>query len=145
MFTNFKIYFFISLLLSLFNEVIANDNFFEEAKKKFNEKKMEDSKFLLQRSIVFNPKNAKAYLYLAKIYKNEENQIKELKNLETTLLLEPNNEEAMYMMIEIKLDKSDYSKVKELIENFKSICNNLCEKNKLFDEKLKNIEPKNES
>jgi len=145
MFKNFKIYFFISLLLSLFNEVIANDNFFEEAKKKFNEKKMEDSKFLLQRSIVFNPKNAKAYLYLAKIYKNEENQIKELKNLETTLLLEPNNEEAMYMMIEIKLDKSDYSKVKELIENFKSICNNLCEKNKLFDEKLKNIEPKNES
>ena len=145
MFKNFKIYFFISLLLSLFNEVIANDNFFEEAKKKFNEKKMEDSKFLLQRSIVFNPKNAKAYLYLAKIYKNEENQIKELKNLETTLLLEPNNEEAMYMMIEIKLDKSDYSKVKELIENFKSICNNLCEKNKLFDAKLKNIETKNES
>ena len=145
MFKNFRIYFFISLLLSLFNEVIANNNFFEEAKKKFNEKKMEDSKFLFQRSIVFNPKNAKAYLYLAKIYKNEENQIKELKNLETTLLLEPNNEEAMYMMIEIKLDKSDYSKVKELIENFKSICNNLCKKNKLFNEKLRNIETKNES
>ena len=145
MFKNFKIFFFISLLLGLFNEVIATDDFFEEAKKKFNEKKIEDSKFLFQRSIVFNPKNAKAYLYLAKIYKNEENQIKELKNLETTLLLEPNNEEAMYMMIEIKLDKSDYSKVKELIENFKSICNNLCKKNKLFDEKLKNIEPKNES
>jgi len=49
------------------------------------------------------------------------------------------------MMIEIKLEKSDYSKVKELIENFKSICNNLCEKNNLFDQKLKNIEKKNES
>jgi len=46
MLINFKIYFFISLLLSLFNEVIANDDFFEEAKKKFNEKKIEDSKFL---------------------------------------------------------------------------------------------------
>ena len=61
------------------------------------------------------------------------------------MLLEPNNEEAMSMMIEIKLEKSDYSKVKELIENFKSICNNLCGKNKLFYEKLKNIETKNES
>jgi hypothetical protein len=61
------------------------------------------------------------------------------------LLLEPNNEEAMSMMIEIKLEKSDYSKVKELIENFKSICNNLCKKNKLFNEKLRNIETKNES
>ena len=63
MFKNFKIYFFISLLLSLFNEVIANDNFFEEAKKKFNEKKMEDSKFLFQRSIVFNPKMPK-HIYI---------------------------------------------------------------------------------
>ncbi len=36
-------------------------------------------------------------------------------------------------------------KIKELIKNFKSICNNLCENNKLLDEKLKNIETKNES
>ena len=145
MLKNFKICFFIGLLLILFNEVNANNNFFEEAKKKFNEKKIEESKFLFQRSIVYNPKNAEAYLYLAKIYNNEENQIKELKNLETTLLLEPNNEEAMDMLIEIKLKKSDYSKIKELIKNFKLICNNLCEKTKLFEKKLKNIEPKNDS
>ena len=49
------------------------------------------------------------------------------------------------MLIEIELEKSNYSKVKELIQNFKVICKELCEKNKLFDEKLKNIEPKNES
>ena len=145
MLKNFKICFFIGLLLILFNEVNANNNFFEEAKKKFNEKKIEESKFLFQRSIVYNPKNAEAYLYLAKIYNNEENQIKELKNLETTLLLEPNNEEAMDMLIEIKLKKSDYSKIKELIKNFKLICNKLWEKTKLFEKKLKNIEPKNDS
>ena len=45
MFKNFKIYFFISLLLSLFNEVIANDDFFEEAEKKFNEKKLKIQNF----------------------------------------------------------------------------------------------------
>ena len=145
MFKNFKIFFIFSLYIGLFNQVLANDNFFQEAKKKFDEKKIEDSKFLFQRDIVFNPKNAESYLYLAKIYKKEQNQIKELKNLNTALLLEPKNEEAMQMLIEIKLEKSDYSKVKELIENFKSICSNLCKKTKSFDEKLKNIEPKNDS
>ena len=145
MLKKFKLFIVISLFLNLFNQANANDSFFEEGKKKFNEKKIKDSKFLFQRSIVFNPKNAKSYLYLAKIYNTEENQIKELKNLKTTLLLDPNNEEAMDMLIEIELEKSNYSKVKELIQNFKVICKELCEKNKLFDEKLKNIEPKNES
>jgi cytochrome c-type biogenesis protein CcmH/NrfG len=145
MFKNCKIFFIINILLSLFNQVIANDNFFEEAKKKFNEKKIEDSKFLFQRDIVFNPKNAESYLYLAKIYKSEENQIKELKNLNTALLLEPRNEEAMQMLIEIELEKSNYSKVKKLIKNFKAICVKLCENYEQFDEKLKNIEPKNDS
>jgi len=144
MIKNFKIYLILILILSTFDSVVANDNFFEEGKKKFSEKKIEDSKFLFQRSIVFNPKNAKSYLYLAKIYKFEENQIKQLKNLNTTLLLEPKNEDAMQMLIEIQLKKSNYSKVKELIEDFKTICIDLCEKNKIFDEKLKNIEPKNE-
>jgi len=145
MFKNFKIFFISNILLSLFNQVIANDNFFEEAKKKFNEKKIEDSKFLFQRDIVFNPKNAESYLYLAKIYKSEENQIKELKNLNTALLLEPRNEEAMQMLIEIELEKSNYSKVKKLIKNFKEICVELCENYEQFDRKLKNIEPKNDS
>jgi|TARA_B110000285_G_C14578150_1_gene360895 tetratricopeptide (TPR) repeat protein len=145
MLKKFKIFIFLIISLSLFNQGIANDNFFEEAKKKFDEKKIEDSKFLFQKNIVFNPKNANSYLYLAKIYKLEENQKEELKNLNTTLLLEPDNEEAMQMLIEIELEKSNYSKVKELIKNFKVICNKLCEKYEIFDAKLKNIEPKNES
>ena len=144
MLKKFKIFIFLIISLSLFNQGIANDNFFEEAKKKFDEKKIEDSKFLFQKNIVFNPKNANSYLYLAKIYKFQKNQKEELKNLNTTLLLEPENEEAMQMLIEIELEKSNFSKVKELIENFKVICNKLCEKYKLFDEQLKNIEP-NES
>jgi len=145
MFNKFKIFILLFISLSLFNQVNAKDDFFEEAKKKFDEKKIEDSKFLFQKNIVYNPKNAISYLYLAKIYKSQENLKEELKNLNTTLLLEPKNEEAMQMLIEIELEKSNFSKVKELIENFKVICNKLCEKYKLFDEQLKNIEPKNES
>ena len=84
----------------------AADNLFEKAKKKFEKKDYEKSKFLFQRNIVFNPKNAESYLYLAKIFNTEENQEEEEKNLDTTLLLEPNNEEAIYMLINIQLDLS---------------------------------------
>ena len=75
-----------------------SENFFNEAKQKFDQKKYEDSKFLFQRNIVFNPKDAESYLYLAKIYKNEENEKEEIKNLNTTLLLDPKNEEAMHLI-----------------------------------------------
>ena len=109
-----KIILNIFLILNLFNIAVANENFFEKAKKKFDQNKLEDSKFLFQRNIVFNPKHAKSYLYLAKIYNSEDNQREEEKNLNTTLLLEPDNEEAMHMLINIELKKSNYSKVKEL-------------------------------
>ena len=61
---------FCVLLFSLFFSIesIAKENFYAEAKNKFDKKKLEDSKFLFQRNIVFNPKDAKSYLYLAKIY-----------------------------------------------------------------------------
>ncbi len=99
----------ILLFYFFFNiESIAKENFFEKAKNKYDEKEMEDSKFLFQRNIVFNPKDAKSYLYLAKIYNFEKNETEELKNLKTTLLLEPDNEEAMYMLINIELEKSNF-------------------------------------
>ena len=114
-------------------------------KKKYDEKKFEDSKFLLQRNIVFNPKDANSYLYLAKIFNFEKNDKEELKNLNTTLLLEPNNEEAIYMLIGIKLKKSNYSEVKTLLKKFSIVCTNLCKKTNKIKEDLKNIEPKDES
>ena len=135
------------LLLCIFinTEVKAKENFFDEAKNKYDEKKLEDSKFLFQRNIVFNPKDAKSYLYLAKIYNSEENERKEIKYLKTTLLLEPDNEEAMYMLIDIELKKSNFSEVKKLTKNFTIICSTFCDKTKSINERLKNIEAKNES
>ena len=135
----------LSIFLFFTIEGNSKENFFQEAKIKYDEKKLEDSKFLFQRNIVFNPKDAKSYLYLAKIYNFEENENEELKNLKTTLLLEPDNEEAMYMLIEVELKKSNFSKVKELRKKFKIICSSLCSKVKDINESLKNIEAKNES
>ena len=135
------------LLLCIFisTEVYAKENFFDEAKNKYDEKKLEDSKFLFQRNIVFNPKDAKSYLYLAKIYNSEENERKEIKYLKTTLLLEPDNEEAMYMLIDIELKKSNFSEVKKLKKNFIIICSSFCDKTKSINERLKNVEMKDES
>ena len=135
--------FFISL--NLVSSALAENVFFEKGKIKYNEKKYEESKFLFQRSITFNPKNENSYLYLAKIYKFEKNKKEEQKNIDTVLLLNPKNEEANYLLMEIELKKSNYSKVKELAENFSKICTTLCEKKTLILESLKNLEPKNES
>ena len=145
MFKKTKLTLIIFLFINFFSLLSAGENFFDEAKNKFNEKKLEDSKFLFQRNIVFNPKDAESYLYLAKIYNFEENEKEEEKNLNTTLLLQSNNEEAMYMLINIHLKKSNYSKIKELMESFAIICSSLCDKTKIINETLKNIEPKNES
>ena len=141
-----KFYKFTLLIFLILNtQAIGKEDFFNEAKILFDNGKIEESKFLFQRNIVFNPKHSKSYLYLAKIYETEENESEEEKNVNTALLLEPNNEEAMYMLIDIKLKKSDYEKVKELRTQFEVICKSLCNKIKSIDERLTNIEAKNES
>ena len=133
------------ILLNLNNALLADNSFFEDGKKKYNEKKYKESKFLFQRSIVFNPKDIFSYLYLAKIYKSEDNEKEEQKNINTVLLLDPKNEEANFLLMEIELKNSNYLKVKDLAENFSKICNKLCHKKTLILEALKNLEPKNES
>ena len=146
MLEKFKFISIILLLLNCSNLLIAeNNNFFEEGKKKYIEKKYDEAKFLFQRNIVFNPKNAGSYLYLAKIFNVEENKKEEEKNIKTTLLLDPKNEEATYLLMEIELKKSNYSEVKELSEKFSKICKNMCDKKDLILDSLKNLEPKNES
>ena len=139
----FKFTIFFYLLINISNISISNENFFNKALELYENKKYEDARFMFERSIVFNPKDSKSYLYLAKIYNYEEDQEKEKKNLETTLLIEPNNEEAILMLIKIALEKSNYSKVKDLSNTFIKVCKNLCDENKSILETLENIEPKN--
>ena len=138
-----KFTFIILISLNYFITVSAADNLFEEAKKKFEKKDYEKSKFLFQRNIVFNPKNAESYLYLAKIFKTEENQEEEEKNLDTALLLEPNNEEAIYMLINIQLDRSNFDKANSLVERFTSICKKMCNKKTEISKSLQDLEANN--
>tara|TARA_B110001452_G_scaffold222622_1_gene195564 strand:+ start:62 stop:499 length:438 start_codon:yes stop_codon:yes gene_type:complete len=133
------------LIINFTNFLYAENNFFEEGKEKYNAKEYKSSKFLFQRSIVFDPKSAKSYLYLAKIFNFEKNKKEEEKNIDTVLLLEPTNEEAIYMLMNIELKKSNYLEVKKLAETFSKVCKDLCEKKDLIMDSLKNLEPKNES
>ena len=141
-----KVFRYVLIIFFLLNSnSFAKEDFFAEAKNLFDSGKYEESKFLLQRNIVFHPKDSKSYLYLAKIYNHEKNRKEEEKNVNTVLLLEPKNEEAIYMLMEIELKKSNYMKVKNLSETFLKICIELCDKNNLILKSLTNLEPKNES
>tara|TARA_Y100000591_G_C21474223_1_gene517194 strand:- start:34 stop:474 length:441 start_codon:yes stop_codon:yes gene_type:complete len=139
----FKISILIFFIISFKSVSYTNDDFFSKALELFKEEKFEKSKFLFERNIVFNPKDAKSYLYLAKIYNFQKNQRKEEYNLETTLLIDPKNEEALLMKMKIALKKSNYEEVKSLSERFDKVCINLCKENKKILESLKNIEPDN--
>ena len=141
----YKIFLSLIFLINLTNISIAKEEFFNEGVKLFEAKKFDDAKFLFERSIVFEPKHATSYLYLAKIYKEQEDLKKEEKNLETTLLIDPANEEAILLMMEMGIERTNYSKVKELSERFTKVCKNLCDKNEKILQDLKNLEPKNES
>ena len=141
-----KIYSFIIFfyfLINIFNFSSSNEKFFNRGLELYNDKKYEDARFMFEKSIVFNPKDSSSYLYLAKIYNIEEEQNKEEMNLETALLIEPDNEEAILMSMKIALKKSNYSKVKELSKTFVKVCIELCEENKDILDTLANIEPKN--
>ena len=141
----FKIFFCTVLIIGCSKIAFSQESFFNKGVKLFKNKSYDDAKFLLERSIVFDPKHADSYLYLAKIYKKKEDKKNEEKNLETTLLIDPSNEEAILMLMEFSLSKTNYSKVKELSERFTKVCKKLCKENKKILKDLENLEPKDES
>ena len=140
-----RVFVFKILIIFLFlsnNSVASNQNIFEDAKIYFEKKDYSQSKFLFQKFLVFNPKDYLSYLYLAKIFKKENNENETEKNLNTTLLLNPKNEEALFTLIELQLERSNFSKAKELNEKFLLICSKLCNNKSIIAEKIKNLEPK---
>ena len=106
--------------------VNAKNSFFNDGKKLFDKKKYNDSKFYFEKDIVFNPKSENSYLYLAKIFKEKENDSLEENNLNTVLLLNPKNEEAIYLLTLLNIKISNFSKAKELIVSFNSVCKKIC-------------------
>ena len=143
-----KSYFLIKILIMFFlictNLYAAKSNFYSKGKILYESKKFDESKIFFERDIVFNPKNERSYLYLAKIFNKNDNDLEEEINLNNVLLLNPQNEEAIYMLILLKIRQSDYSEAKELIEKFDLVCNSFCIKKNEIQEKFSKLTPKNE-
>ena len=116
----------------------AENKYFNYGKNLYEKKDYEKAKFQFQKDIVFNPKSEKSYLYLAKIFNVEKKIDFEENNLNTVILLNPKNEEAIYRLALLKIEKSNYEYAKQLIENLKEVCVNLCSKKNELNKKLKN-------
>ncbi len=136
--------FYIAILLVFFsfNALYAKNDYFLEGQKLYNQKKYSKSKFKFEKDIVFNPKSEKSYLYLAKIYKKENNDEFQESNLNTVIMINPKNEEAIYLLTLLMIKKSNYEKSKNLIKKFKKVCKKICDKENNLNTSLKNSQIK---
>ena len=62
-------------------------------------------------------------------------------NLNTVLLLNPKNEEAIYMLMKLKIKRSNFSEAEKLLEKFKLVCISICSKEEEVEKKLKSLSP----
>ena len=123
-----KILILIIYFLLSYNISYSEDNFLNEGIKLFEKKKYDKAKFKFEQEIVYNPKSEQSYLYLAKIFKLKKNDNLLERNLDTTILLNPKNEDALYELILLKIKKSDFLESEKLINKFSSVCQLLCSK-----------------
>ncbi len=136
-----KILFVYSFLIS--SGVAKESNYFKKGIELFQKKEFDKSKILFEKDIVFDPKSEKSYLYLAKIFNNNNNDYEQEIKLNTVLLLNPQNDEAIYMLALLKIKQSDYDHVKKLLDEFILVCKSFCSKKKEIQEKFEKMTPKN--
>ena len=133
---------FTIIFVLLSNYSLAKNKFFEEGLNLYKVKKYNEAKFKFEQDIVFNPKSEMSYLYLSRIFNNFKEKALEEQNLQTVILLNPNNEEAIYYLAKLKLDNSDYKKSKELNNKLMTVCKKLCEKGKKLKIEIENLSKK---
>ena len=120
--------------------IFAKTDYFAEGVNLFNKKRFEEAQFKFEQQIVFNPKSEFSYLYLAKIFNKENNDDLEEQNLNVVILLNPKNEEALYLLTLLRIKKSDYDESQELLKKFEKVCNKICDKKVELISKLKSLE-----
>ena len=141
-----KYFLFRVLIIYLFfisNGFAAKSNYFDKGKILFDKKKFQKSKIFFEKDIIFNPQSEKSYLYLAKIFNENNNDQEEEMNLSNVLLLNPQNDEAIYMLTLLKIKQSDYNEAKELIKTFNLVCKSFCLKRAEIQEKFDKLVPEN--
>jgi len=130
------------ILLFLSNNLFAKSEYVKDGIDLYNKNKFEDAKFKFEQDIVYNPKSELSYLYLSKIFKKQNKRNLEEKNLNTVMLLNPKNEEAIYNLAKLKLTASDYKKSTELNKKLKLICSEFCVKSDQLKIEIENLSKK---
>jgi len=130
------------ILIILQNNLLANNQFFQQGVNFFKDKKFNEAKFKFEQDIVLNPKSEMSYLYLSKIFQNLDNKDLQEQNLNTVILLNPKNEEAIYDLAKLKLSVSDYKKSRELNKRLKDLCVKLCSKSQKLKVEIENLSKK---
>ena len=133
-----KIFRIIIFLVISLNVAQASTNFFTEGLTLYENKQLEKAKFKFEQDIVFNPKSEKSYLYLSKIFNIKKEKELEEKNLNTVILLNPNNEEAVFNLAELRLGQSNYKESKKLTDKLLKICKKYCQKGKSLKVEIEN-------
>jgi len=134
------IIFYLFFITALF---AAKNDYFNTGKKLFDNNQLNKSKIFFEKDLVFNPRSEKSYLYLAKIFAKEENDQEQEMNLNNVLLLNPQNDEAIYMLTMLKIKQSNYSEAEELIGRFSLVCKSFCLKKSEMLKKLDRLKPEN--
>ena len=121
-------YLLILILVFISSISYANETnkYFLEGEKLFITNNFKEAKIYFEKDIVFNIKNIKSYLYLSKIHQNLKNQIEEEKNLKTVLLLDPKNEEGLFLLSKMYLREGDFKLADKEFTLLKKVCKNFC-------------------
>ena len=137
-----KLFKLILIMVLISNTLYANDKYFEEGINLFKKKNFKEAKFKFEQDIVFNPKSELSYLYLSKIFKNLEEKKLQEQNLNTVILLNPKNEEAIFNLAKLKLETSDYKKSKELNDRLSAFCTKFCNDSRKLKIEIENLSKK---
>ena len=141
--TNFLVRVLIIYLFFISTGSAIQSKYFDKGKMLFDKKKFEKSKIFFERDIVFNPQSEKSYLYLAKIFDENNNDEEQEVNLSNVLLLNPQNDEAIYMLTLLKIRQSNFDEAEELIKKFDLVCSSFCSKRTEMRKKLDKLMPEN--
>ena len=135
-------YKFTLIFFLITNFLYAKSDYYSEGVNLYKKEKFKEAQFKFEQEIVFNPKSELSYLYLSKIFNKLDKKDLEEQNLNTVMLLNPKNEEAIYNLAKLKLASSHYKKSKELNKRLSSICNKFCKKNSELKIEIENLSKK---
>jgi len=124
------------------NSLNAKPDYFGEGVNLYKKEKFKEAQFKFDQEIEYKKKSELSYLYLSKIFNKLDKKDLEEQNLNTVMLLNPKNEEAIYNLAKLKLASSDYKKSKELNNRLSSICNKFCNKNNELKIEIENLSKK---